>query len=178
MIDFNSLNPKKTYLGLQYGKSFVAKKIVKYSKIYAPNSEKIPTHVFALIFCYGNWRIYESHLKAYKKQGVPSGVRRYKSAKWLEIEQNNLNEFEAVEYHFSRKLLEEFIGQSYGLGDIKALMGAALLKNNGEQKDRQGLICSEYLALADKGQICNFSGLKPHCITPAHFQNFLDVQKG
>lgn len=60
--------------------SLIAKKIRKYSKSYAPNSKVIPTHVFALVFRLGEWWVYESHAKGFKKLGVPEGVRRYTRA--------------------------------------------------------------------------------------------------
>ena len=71
------------------------------------------------------------------------------------------------------EVLEEHIGEQYGRGDIAALMGAAIFNNNGSQKDHKGLICSEYLALCYK-PICEYYNLPPYCITPAHFQNYID----
>lgn len=50
MIFFGELDKNKTYIGLQYGNSAIAKKIIKYTRQYAPNSQDIPTHVFAIIY--------------------------------------------------------------------------------------------------------------------------------
>ena len=214
MIDFNKLDKTKTYLGLQYGTSLIAKKIKKYSKCYAPDSDNIPTHVLALVYrefrnvenanmdCFvapavfaryeaisagasrnddeafstsktGDWWIYESHADAHKKLGIPAGVRRFKKDKWLEVEKDTQNEFECVELNLNFETLEEHIGEQYGTGDIAALMRAAILNRNGKQKDRNGLICSEYIALAYPA-ICEYYDLPPHCITPAHFQDYID----
>lgn len=80
MIHFEELDKNQTYIGLQYGISRVAKKIIKYTKQYAPSSPNdIPTHVFAIVYRHdlGGWWIYESHLRENKELGFPSGVRRY-----------------------------------------------------------------------------------------------------
>lgn len=177
MIDFSKLDKTKTYLGLQYGTSMVAKAIRKYSQCYAPDSEVIPTHVLALIHYLNSWWIYESHMHAHRDMGIPSGVRRYKASKWLEIEEDELEEFEAVPMEFDIEQMEEYIGFPYGIGDIQALMKAALLHNNGEQEDHEGLICSEYLALCHP-DICAYYQLPAYCITPAHFQDYIDKHKG
>ena len=61
-------------------------KIKRFSKEYCPNAEEIPTHVAMAVFRLGSWWIYESHAKAQKEFGIPSGVRRYKLEKWLKVE--------------------------------------------------------------------------------------------
>ena len=74
MIDFEKLDKNKTYLGLQYGTSLIAKQIKRFSKDYAPDSKEIPTHVLAFVYRLGEWWIYESHADTNKDLGVPSGV--------------------------------------------------------------------------------------------------------
>ena len=172
MIDFEKLDKKRIYLGLQYGEGFISKKIRKYSKCYAPKSDKIPTHVLALVFKLGEWWIYESHARSFKEFGVPSGVRRYTAEKWKKIEAETQEQFEAVPLKISFKKLEKYIGEIYGKGDIYNLLKAAIFHNNGVQKDREGLICSEYIALCF-APICKYFKLPAWCITPAHFQNYL-----
>lgn len=173
MFNFEALDKRRTYIGLQYGTSFIAKQIKKYSCIYAPNSTEIPTHVMGLKYRYGAWWIFESHAKGFKKLGIPAGVRRIKRDLWEQVE--NKSEFAVFPIKLSIRKLEDYIGQIYGTGDIRSLMKASIFHNNGKQKDRQGLICSEYLALCND-EICNFFNLPAHCITPAHFQNFLDAK--
>lgn len=176
MINFDNLNKKKIYLGLQYGTSFIAKEIKKFSKEYAPNSKEIPTHVLAFVYRLGDWWIYESHAKGFKNLGVPTGVRRYRLSIWKHIESDAQNQFKVYPLNIDFKSLENYIGQHYGIGDIKSLMKAAIFNSNGNQKDREGLICSEYIALCFS-DICKFYGLPAWCITPAHFQNYLDLKR-
>lgn len=176
MINFDKLNKKKTYCGLQYGDSLIAKEIRKFSKCYAPNSKEIPTHVAMFVYRFDSWWVYESHSKGCKALGVPEGVRRYRIEIWKHIEKNWQSEFKAFQIDVDLKVLENLIGQPYGTGDIKSLMKAALFKTNGKQKDRFGEICSEYFAEAYP-KICEFYGLPAHCITPAHVQNYIDIMK-
>ena len=147
-IDFKKLDKRRIYLGLQYGKnSIIAKEIIKFTKCYAPYSDEIPTHVLAFVYRLKSWWIYESHANGHEKLGLPSGVRRYKLEKWLEVEKKTQDEFKAVPLDISFSKLEEYIGYKYGLGDLQALLGAAIFRNNGKQKDHDGLICSEYISL-------------------------------
>ena len=171
MLDFSMLDKRKTYIGLQYGTSFIAKQIMKYSKEYAPNSKEIPTHVMALKYRYGIQWIFESHANGFKDLGIPAGVRRIKQDLWEQVESEQ--EFHIFPMKLSIKKLEEYIGLPYGAGDIRSLMKASIFHNNGKQKNRKGLICSEYIALCNK-EICKFYDLPAHCITPAHFQNYID----
>ncbi|MBR1625543.1 MAG: hypothetical protein IJ681_00195 [Bacteroidales bacterium] len=174
MIHFADLDKNQTYIGLQYGISRIAQKIVKYTKQYAPDSSDIPTHVFAIVYRHdlGDWWIYESHLKENKKMGFPSGVRRYSAKKWLRAEIASLHQFEAYPFNFDRYCLEDFVGFRYGTGSIAALMLAAIKNKNGKQKDREGYICSEYLACCNPN-VCTYFELPPWCITPAHYQHYL-----
>lgn len=170
-MDIEQLDITRTYVGLQYGNSAIAKRIAKHTKQYAPDSPLIPTHVMAMVFRLGEWWVYESHLKAHKKLGIPSGVRRYKLSTWLKIEK--VNEFKFYPIKVSLKSLEEYIGLPYGVGDIKNLLKASIFKNNGKQKDKFGLICSEYIALC-MPSIRQYLQLSAWCITPAHFQKYFD----
>jgi hypothetical protein len=175
MINFDNLDTMRKYIALQFStKTLVAKKIIKYSKCYCPNSQDVPTHILALSYENGSWWIYESHLKGCKALGIPSGVRRYKADKWLVAEMNNLNEFKAYPLDLDLDKLGGYVGYSYGIGDIKELMKAGLFHKNGKQKDRKGYICSEYIALC-YNPICEYYSLPAHCITPAHFKDYVDT---
>ena len=173
MIDFSKLDKSRTYLGLHYGTGLVSKEIRKFSKCYAPDSKDIPTHVFALVYRLGEWWIYESHMKGHSDLGVPSGVRRYKASVWKEIEADSQNEFIAVPMDMDYKQLENYVGFIYGVGDIKSLFKAAITHSNGKQKDRKGYICSEYIALCAP-YVASAYNLPAYCITPAHFQDYID----
>ncbi len=171
MINFDKLDIHKTYLGLEYGDSLIGKQIIKFTSQYAPNSLNVPSHVFAIVHKFGEWWIYESHANG--KNGLPAGVRKYKSSKFEEIEKNKLKRFMAYPLRLNKSTLEKHLGEPYGFGDIKSLCLAGLNKSNGKQKDRKGLICSEYVALAYP-RICKFYKLPAWCITPAHFQNYIE----
>lgn len=169
---FKKLNKKKTYIGLQYGKSLISKEIVKYSKEYAPNSKKIPSHVMAFVYNLGRWWAYESTHSEENKYFIPAGVRHYPAEVWLKIE--DVKEYSFYEIKLDKERLEYYIGYPYGMGDIKELLLASLKKTNGKQKDRHGLICSEYQSLAYPA-ITEYYNLPAHCITPAHWQNYVDT---
>ena len=173
-VCFDKLDKKKTYIGLQYGTGLISKQIIKLTKPFAPKSKKIPSHVLGLKYRYGSWWIFESHAKGDKKLGIPEGVRRCKKVLWDKIEP--VNNFAFYEMKLNIPQLEEYIGQQYGVGDIESLMKACLLKSNGKQKNREGMICSEYMALCNK-EVCKYFDLPAHCITPAHYQNFFDENK-
>jgi len=175
MIDFSKLNKNKTYIGLQYGEGLISKKIRQYSKDYAKNSKKIPTHVLGLVFEEGEWHIYESHARGFKTIEIPSGVRRMGVEVWKIIEGNSLNQFVAIEHKLHPLELKKHLGEPYSLGDIRSLLHAAIFHSNGKQKNRNGLICSEYMALCS-GEICKAYNLPAWCITPAHFQDFFDKE--
>ena len=177
MIYFEKLNKNKVYLGLQYGQGLISKKIREYSKQYAPGSKRIPTHVLGLVFEEGEWHICESHARGFKTIGIPSGVRRMGVNVWKTVEGNSLNQFEAFELELNPGEMKKHLGENYSLGDIRSLLHAALFHNNGKQKDRKGLICSEYMALCFP-KICEVFNLPAWCITPAHFQNFIDSKGG
>lgn len=168
----NELDKTKTYIGLQYGKSLISKEIVKYSKEYAPNSKKIPSHVMSLVYNLGHWWAYESTHSAVEKYFIPAGVRHYPAEIWEQIE--NLKEYAFYEIPLDIERLEYFIGYPYGVGDIKELLLASIRNSNGKQKDHPGLICSEYQSLAYP-TITDYYKLPAHCITPAHWQNYVDT---
>ena len=167
---FENFDKTKTYIGLQFGTSLIAKKIAKYSKIYCPGVDKVPTHIIALAYVYGEWTIYESTHTARLEYGLNSGVRHYKQEKFLKLE--NINEYKFYQLDVSVPVLDELLGEQYAMATIKDLMLAAIHKNNGKQKDRQGYICSEYIAKAFY-PILEYFMLPSYCITPAHFYKYI-----
>ena len=70
------------------------------------------------------------------------------------------------------KALDKLLGEQYAMASIKDLMLAGIHKNNGNQKDRQGYICSEYIATAYY-PIREYFKLPAYCITPAHFMQYI-----
>lgn len=176
MINFEQLDRTKTYIALQYGESQIAKAIAKCTKKYAPNCERIPTHVLALYYRADlkDWWIYESHLVANKEVEITSGVRHYDRVRFFNAEEKALKQFFTYEMPFNVYMLEKYLGEKYGTRDITALLRADLLNRNGKQSNKKGLICSEYLALAYP-HICDFFNLSAHCITPAHWAQYLKL---
>lgn len=174
MFNFDKLDKKKTYVGLQYGTSIISKQIRKLTKSFAPNSKEVPSHVLGLKYRLGTWWIFESHAKGDRKLGITDGVRRCKKEVWDKVETKNNIKFYPMKLNEFK--LEDYIGQQYGVGDIESLMKACIINKNGKQKDREGIICSEYMALCND-EIQKFYNLPPHCITPAHFQNYFDTKK-
>lgn len=165
----------KMYIGLQFGKSLIANQIKKYSKVYYPQSgDNLATHVVALIYHHRKFYIYESTIAENKKEGLNSGARHYTLKKFLRIEEKAIPEYIFYPMHFNLAKLDENLGCSYAFGTIKDLILAGTFKKS-KAKDRTGVICSEYLALANK-EICKYFNLPPYAITPAHWQRFCEEQ--
>ena len=167
---FDNFDKKKTYIGLQFGKSLIAKKIEKYSKIYCPYAEKVPTHIIGLVYRLGEWQIYESTHTARLELGLNSGVRHYNEEKFKKLE--DISEYKFYQLNLDFKALDKLLGEQYAMASIKDLMLAGIHKNNGKQKDRQGYICSEYIATAFT-PIVDYFKLPAYCITPAHFMQYI-----
>lgn len=167
---FENLDKTKTYIGLQFGTSLIAKKIAKYSKIYCPNVDKVPTHIIALVYRLGDWFIYESTHTARLELGLNSGCRHYKQDKFSQLE--DINEYKFYQIDLNFKALDELLGEQYAMSSIKDLMLAGIKKNNGKQNDKQGLICSEYIARAYY-PIKEYFLLPAWCITPAHWYKYV-----
>ncbi len=173
MIKPELLDKRHTYILLEYGTSAISKLIQKFTKEYYPEAgDHIPTHVLALSFEDGIWRVYESHMKPEPDVELPSGVRTYPLDILKQAFPSTYYKGEVYQVRFDRRKLKNYLGQPYGIGDIASLMGAAITNRNGKQQDRRGLVCSEYLALAHKN-IRKYLYLKSHCITPIHWLKYL-----
>ena len=159
------------YVGLQFGKSLIAKKINSLTKVYYPDVKERATHVIALIYHNRKFFVYESTIASNAKYGLNSGARHYTFRKFLELE--NIDEYVFYPIGFDLEVLDERLGEQYAFASIKDLMLAGVFNKNGKQKDRTGVICSEYLALAYK-DICKYFNLPAYCITPAHWQRYCE----
>lgn len=176
MINFDKLDKRKTYVCLEYGTSAISIIIDKLTKQFSRTS-KAPSHVFALVWNPVNqcWMIYESHMKAVKEANIPSGSRVYSQELFEKHFPRVIQSADAYPCRISKVRLNNLLGLPYGTGDIAELMHASIHKTNGKQKDRKGLICSEYIARCYK-RILDYWELKPHCITPAHWlRYFIDA---
>lgn len=169
---FENFDKTKTYIGLQFGTSLIAQKIKKYSKIYCPHVEEIPTHIIALRYMFNDFYVYESTHTARLELGLNSGVRHYKQDKFKILEKNALDMYKFYQLDLDTQVLDELLGEQYAMASIKDLMLAGIHHNNGKQKDRQGYICSEYIASAYY-PIRQYFNLPAWCITPAHFMKYI-----
>ena len=175
-VNFNELDKEKTYIGMQYGRrNKLAKQIVRFTKKYCPESD-VPAHVFALSFKDGEWWVYESHIITNKDIGLKQGSHKLKASDWIKLGKNAFAETDVFEADFDAKLLDRNAGQPYGKGDMAKMLISSIFNRNGKQSDSEGLLCSEYIAKGMK-DICEFYNLKPWCITPAHFKDYM-VRKG
>ena len=57
-MDFDKLDITMKYVGLQYGTSAIANRIVRYTKGYSPDALDTPTHILVLVFRLGEWWVY------------------------------------------------------------------------------------------------------------------------
>lgn len=172
VININKLDKRRTYIALEFGTSAISKVIQRLTKDFCPEEAKVPSHVLALVYENGCWNVYESHMKPKKDYCIPSGVRTYKYKVFQEAFPKVIERSRVFQIRLTKKQLKKYLGQPYGVGDIVALMRAAIHNSNGKQKDHKGIICSEYLALAC-ASIRKYFNLKPWCITPAHWLAFL-----
>lgn len=172
MIDLSKLDKRRTYIVLEYGTGAISKIIQNLTKEYCPQAKQVPSHVLALVYEDKVWRVYESHMKAEKDYDIPSGVRTYEYTVFEKVFPKIVKKGEVYQIRFNKKKLKNLLGQSYGIGDIEALLRASVLNRNGKQKDRKGIICSEYLADCC-AKIRRYLRLPAHCITPAHWLRYL-----
>jgi hypothetical protein len=119
----------------------------------------------------GDWWCYESHLVGNKKLHIFPGVRHYDRERFLMHEAKHLHEFELYPVKLDLVNLETLLGAKYGLKDVNGQLWASVFHNNGRQKNRTGVYCTEYLALAFK-PIMQYFGLPAHCIPPVLFARY------
>ncbi len=175
-MSIKDLKKHKMWIGLQFSKSLIAKKIKKYSRIYYPQAFDIASHVLAIIYINRKFYVYESTIEENKQEGLNSGCRHYPLKKFLRIEKKAISEYVLYPINFDFKILDENLGNSYAYSTIKDLMLSAILKKNNKNPDRIGKICSEFLADAYK-PIQKYYDLKAWQITPAHWQRYCEEQK-
>ena len=172
-IILDNLDKRRSYLCLETGRSAISKQIQKLTKQFVDESlrKNVPSHVFLLVYEKPDWIIYESHMKGIKEYEIPSGVRCYKAS--LPFVDDVLRRSVCFPLRINKRTLKQCLGEPYGVRDILELAKVCLIShNNGEQPDREGLICSEYAALCYP-KITEYFNLAPHCITPAHWLQYL-----
>ena len=172
-IILENLDKRRSYLCLETGRSAISRQIQRLTKQFVDEElrDKVPSHVFLLVYEKPDWVIYESHMQPIKDFGIPSGVRSYKAS--LPFVADVLCRSVGFPLRINKKLAKKYLGEPYGVRDILELAKVCLIShNNGEQPDRAGLICSEYAALCYP-KITEYFNLAPHCITPGHWLQYL-----
>ena len=174
LINLDKLDPNETYVGLQYGTDNSAKAIQLATRKYCRETEP-PTHVFGLSNEGGEWYIYQSNGHTTPELGTNAGVNKTNATDWISLAKNQVKRFEVFKMPLDKSTLTEQIGEKLGKGEIVNLFKAFLFNTNGKQADMPGVICSEYIATSNQ-DIQSFFGLKPWCITPAHFKKYFMLQ--
>ena len=172
-IILENLDKRRSYVCLETGRSAISKQIQKLTKQFVEEGlrKNVPSHVFMLIYEKPDWVIYESHMQPIKDFGIPSGVRCYKAS--LPFVSDVLRRSVGYPLRINKRILKKHLGEPYGVKDILELAKVCLITHdNGEQPNRAGLICSEYAALCYT-KITEYFNLAPHCITPAHWLQYL-----
>ena len=172
-IILENLDKRRSYLCLETGRSAISKHIQRLTKQFVSKElrDKVPSHVFMLVYEKPYWVIYESHMKPIKEFGIPAGVRCYKAD--LPFVSDVLCRTVCFPLRINKKLAKKYLGYPYGVRDILELARVCLITHdNGTQPDRAGLICSEYAALC-YSKIMKDLNLPAHAITPAHWLQYL-----
>lgn len=172
VIDFNKLDTRKGYVVLEYGTSLVSKLIDDMTEDYCPEVKHRPSHVLALKYNGYCWQIYESHMLPAQCGNIPAGTRTYSEYTFKEEFPNTIKNGVVYPFRTNLAILKKFLNQPYGVGDIISLGKAYFLNNNGKQKNREGFICSEYIAMSNQ-KFRKYFKLPAHCITPAHFLKYM-----
>lgn len=172
-IILENLDKRRSYLCLETGRSAISKQIQKLTKQFVEEGlrDSVPSHIFMLVYEKPDWIIYESHMQPIKDFGIPSGVRCYKAS--LPFVDDVLRRSICYPLRINKRLAKKYLGEPYGVRDILELAKVCLIShNNGEQPNREGLICSEYAALCYP-KITKDLELPAHTITPAHWLQYL-----
>ena len=167
-IYLNQLDKTKTYACCQIGNDLIAKSIQTLSKKETDlPTNQISSHVFALVYKDNDWYVFQSHLDN-------KGCVKLLYSDWQKQKDNYKCENSCFARELNVDVLEfwanPLFNMGYGVFDIAELAIEELTKINFHH-DISGMICSEYLALADKGfKICYDYKLKPCKVKPIHWQ--------
>lgn len=172
-IILDNLDKRRSYVCLETGRSAISRQIQKLTKQFVDEElrDKVPSHVFMLVYEKPYWVIYESHMKGIKEYWIPAGVRCYKAD--LPFVDDVLRRTVCFPLRINKRTLKQYLGEPYGVRDIFELAKVCLITHdNGTQPDREGLICSEYAALCYP-KIMKDLNLPAHAITPSHWLQYL-----
>ncbi len=166
MIQIETLDKNKTYVGYQIGKALISKLIQKLSK----KATKLPvnqiaSHVFALVYIKNEWYVFEAHAQW-------KGCKKLKYKDWLK--DYKPNGIFCAERPLYIDALEFYANPHFNPGYSFAQITGLALEEISEinfWNDNPGMVCSEYLAIADIGfKIAYKYKLKCNRIKPVHWQ--------
>lgn len=166
-----SLNKAKTYLALVYGESPKAKVMSAITSKFAPFSERVPIHTAGLRYKDGGWKMYEASEHG-KNIGLKPGVREVAIDVWKNI-RHSLDRINIFKYELDINKLDEYIGLPYGRKNLINIGLLALCGKKTKTPFSKGMTCAEYISHANN-EVSRYYNTPPHCITPAHYQDFFD----
>lgn len=164
MIDLNTLNINKTYVGWQIGQGFVSRLIQKLSKKETDlPKEQIATHIFMMIYENDNWYVVESHLKWH-------GVKKLLFTDWLsDYKEENIFCAECV-LDINNLLYYIDFNPGYSVAQITK-DAANEITSQKLWNDSPGVVCSELFALCENNhQTCRDYKIPSYLIKPVHVQ--------
>ena len=172
MIDIESLDKNKTYVGYCVGKSQPSRfiQVLSEKETNLPVDE-IASHIFSLVYQNDEWFVFESHLKY-------NGCTKLPYKDW--VKDYDPETIYCGERPLNVKALEFYANPLFNPGYSAAGLAGLILEQITEAEfwnDNPGMICSEYIANADMNfKICYDYNQKPNRIKPVYWQ--MELLKG
>lgn len=174
MIELEFLDKSKTYVGYCVGTSQASRFIQHLSQQETDLPvDEIASHIFSLVYQNNEWFVFESHLKY-------NGCTRVPYKDWVkDYDQENIF---CAPRELNIAALEFYANPLFNPGYSAAGLAGLILEHITETEfwnDNPGMICSEYIANADKDfKICYDYNQKPNRIKPVYWQmELLKTQK-
>ncbi len=168
MIDINTLNSGKTYVGWQIGDGLVSKLIQRLSRTESGLKVRdIATHTFMLFYENDQWVVVESHAKS-------RGVKKISFDSWLK--DYKLDKVFCVEWDIDLNRVQYYVDFNPGYSIAQITKDAVNeLTNKTLWNDSPGVVCSELVALCMKNyDVCYHYNLASYHIKPAHIQTYFE----
>lgn len=166
MIDIESLDKNKTYVGYSVGTSQASKfiQVLSAQETDIP-ADEIASHIFSLVYQNEEWFVFESHLKY-------DGCTKIPYKEW--VKDYSPETIFCAERPLNVKTLEFYANPLFNPGYSAAGLAGLILEQISEKEfwnDNPGMICSEYIANADMHfKICYDYNQKPNRIKPLYWQ--------
>lgn len=166
MIDLENLDKNKTYVGYSAGTS-QASRFIQYLSAKETDipAEEIASHIFSLVYQNDEWLVFESHMKY-------DGCTKLPFSDW--VKDYDADTIFCAERPLDVEVLEFYANPTFNPGYSAAGLTGLIIERITESEfwnDNPGMICSEYIAHADKNfQICYKYNQKPNRIKPVYWQ--------